>query len=127
MPDGKPLIVILDVRNGNVHANGENIDLPAEGRMSALHSIEIADVTVEVHEDAVLVKAGEDNCLVTMFTTKSESQMNAEKAARELHARTDKQVDDLEVGEHPVTEKFARVWDGSVRSGEPTKGGLKGF
>lgn len=127
MPDDKPLIVILDVRHGNVRATGENIDLPPEGVMSALRSIETADVVVEVHADTVLVKAGQDKCWITMFTTKSESQMNAEKAARELQYRTGNHVDDLEVGEHPVEEKFSHVWDGSVPSGEPTEGGLKGY
>lgn len=122
----KPRVIIVDVRNGRVRADGTNINLPPEGQESALRSIETADVVVEIHPDGLGVMQGSEKGWVTMVTTKSILQMNTEKAAHELQAR-DKHVDDLAVGEHPVTQKFARVWDDSVPSGEPTKGGLKGF
>ena len=123
----KPRVIVVDVRNGNVRADGTNINLPPEGQESALRSIETADVLVEVHADGIFVKQGAEKGWVTMFTTKSALQLNAEKADRELTARTGKQVDDLAVGEHPVDKKFTRVWDGSVPSGEPVEGGLKGY
>jgi hypothetical protein len=129
MPDSvyrdKPRVVIVDVRNGNVYATGENINLPLEGQQAALHVIKTADVLVEVHADTMLVKEGVERGWVTLLTTKSILQMNTEKAASELQAR-DKHVDDLETGEHPVEAKFARVWDDSVPSGQPVDGGLKG-
>jgi hypothetical protein len=128
----KPRVIIVDVRNGKVKADGMNIDLPPEGQESALRSIETADVLVEVHPDTIFVRSGADKGWVTMFTTKSEMQMNAEKAATELHARVgSKPIDDLEKGEHPVEVKMNRVWDktdpGYVESGEPEKRGLKGY
>jgi hypothetical protein len=124
----KPRVIIVDVRNGMVKADGSNVDLPPEGQESALRSIETADVLVEIHPDTILVREGVDKGWVTMFTTKSALQLNAEKAARELQHRVgDKPIDDLEKGSHPVTEKFAHVWDGSVESGKPVEGGLKGF
>jgi hypothetical protein len=120
----KPRIVIVDVRNGNVFADGSNIDRPEEGREPALRSIETADVLVEISADNVFVKEGATKGWVLLMRTKSESQMNAEKAAREL-ANRDKPNDDLEKGDHPVTQKFARIWDGSIKSGGNQD--LKGF
>lgn len=126
-----PRVIVVDVRNGKVRADGSNIDLPPEGQESFLRSLEIADVIVEVHEDTLLVTTGFDKHIVLLGQTKSVLQMNTEKADRELKARTDNQVDDLEVGEHPVDAKMRRVWDkdapGYVESGEPVKGGLKGY
>jgi hypothetical protein len=124
----KPRVIIVDQRHGPVKADGSNINLPPEGQESALRSIETADVLVQVHEDGIYVKEGAMKGWVLLLATKSEPQMNAEKAARELQSRVgDKPIDDLEKGEHPVTAKFARVWDDTVPSGEPVKGGLKGF
>lgn len=121
----KPRVIIVDVRNGMVKANAANIDLPLEGQVSALRSIETADVLVEIHPDTILVREGADKGWVTMLTTKPERQMNAEKAARELQSRVgDKPIDDLDVGEHPVEEKFRRVWEGDSNSGTAE---LKGF
>jgi hypothetical protein len=125
--EAKPRVIIVDVRNGIVRADGTNIDLPPEGQESALRSIETADVLVEIHPDTMIVKQGVDKGWVTMFTTKSAAQLNAEKSDRELAHRTDNPTDDLKVGEHPVDTKFKRVWDGSVPSGEPVEGGLKGY
>ena len=95
MGDTKPRVIIVDVRNGQVRADGTNIDLPPEGQESALRSIELADVLVEIHPDTILVREGYDKGWVTMFTTKSALQMNAEKADRELDNRTDGLRDDL--------------------------------
>lgn len=120
----KPRIVIVDVRNGNVFADGRNINLPAEGQEAMLRAIETADVLVSVDDSGMWVKQGVDLGIITMVTTKSEAQMNAEKAQGEAADRV-KPPDDLEKGEHPVTEKFARVWDGSIQSGETRE--IKGF
>jgi hypothetical protein len=124
----KPRIVIVDVRNGN--ADGRNINLPEEGQEAMLRAIETASVLVSVDDSGMWVKQGVDLGLVTMVTTKSELQMNAEKAEGEREARV-KPPDDLEKGEHPVDVKMRRVWDksdpGYVESGEPEKRGLKGF
>jgi len=127
-----PRVIVADIRNGKVRADGMNIDLPDEGQQSMLRSLETADVIVEIHEDNVFVRTGYDKHIVLLMRTKSERQMNAEKAARELQHRVgDKPIDDLEKGEHPVKAKMNRVWDktdpGYVESGEPVKGGLKGF
>jgi hypothetical protein len=130
----KPRVIIVDVRNGKVKADGTNIDLPPEGQESALHSIETADVLVEVHPDSIYVREGADKGWVTMVTTKSEAQQSAEKAERELAARhrgpevpTGMTGDRPTFDDDPVDQKFARVWDDTVPSGEPVKGGLKGF
>jgi hypothetical protein len=123
-----PTVIVADVRHGKVRADGTNIDLPPEGQESMLRSLELADVIVEIHEDNVLVTTGYDKHIVLLMRTKSALQLNAEKADRELEHRTgDKQADDLEKGDHPVTQKFARIWDGSVPSGTPVEGGLKGY
>jgi len=120
----KPRVIILDVRNGQVRADGSNINLPPEGQESALRSIEAADVLVEVHLEGIWVKKGVDEGWVTMISTKSILQMNTEKADQELANRTDGLRDDLKLGEHPVEEKFKRVWEGDSNSGTAE---LKGF
>jgi hypothetical protein len=123
-----PRVIVADIRHGKVRADGTNIDLPEEGQQSMLRSLETADVIVEIHDDNVFVKTGYDKHIVLLMRTKSALQLNAEKADRELAHRTgDKQADDLEKGDHPVDQKFARIWDGSVPSGTPVKGGLKGY
>ncbi len=126
-----PSVIVVDVRNGKVRATGENIDLPPEGQESALRSLETADVIVEVHEDGIFVKHGHDRHIVMILTTKSEAQMSAEKADRDLQYRVgDKPNDDLTKGDHPVEVKMNRVWDPEdphyVKSGEPEKRGLRG-
>jgi hypothetical protein len=122
-----PRVVVVDVRNGKVRADGANIDLPPEGQESFLRSLETADVIVEVHEDTLLVTQGYDKHIVLLGQTKTVVAMNYEKADREKADRTDNMHDDLEAGEHPVEVKFKRVWDGSVPSGDPEQRGLKGF
>jgi hypothetical protein len=122
-----PTVIVADVRHGKVRADGTNIDLPPEGQESMLRSLELADVIVEIHEDNVLVTTGYDKHIVLLMRTKSALQLNAEKAERELEHRTGNPTDDLAVGEHPVEQKFKRVWDGSVPSGTPVEGGLKGY
>lgn len=124
----KPRVIIVDVRNGKVWDDGGNIDRPADpyAIQSALDSIATADVLVEVHADGIFVKQGVDKGWVTMITTKSTLQLNAEKAANELEARVgSKPNDDLEKGDHPLT-KFARAWEGPSNSGT-VDGGLKGY
>jgi hypothetical protein len=51
--DSTSRVVVVDVRNGKVRADGANIDLPLEGQHSFLRSLETADVIVEVHEATV--------------------------------------------------------------------------
>lgn len=118
-PD-KPRIVIVDVRNGNVLADGRNINVPEEGQLPMLRAIEMADVLVTVDDAGMWVKYGVEKGWVTMITTKSEGQMNAEKAAGELAHRV-KKNDDLERGDHPVDVKFARVWNHATK---PTRTGF---
>ena len=123
LPVNKPRVIVVDVRNGPVRKDGSNIDLPPEGQKSALTSIETADVLVEVHMDGIWVKQGVDRGWVTMFTTKSERQMSAEKAERDKDNRTNSLYDDLKVGEHPVETKFRRVWDETWETeSKPLKG-----
>jgi hypothetical protein len=120
-------VIVVDVRNGKVHADGSNIDLPPEGQESFLRSLVAADVVVEIHADNMIVTKGYDKRIVLLGRTKSALQLSAEKAAKDLDNRTDNQRDDLEIGEHPVEQKFRRVWDGSVESGTPETRGLKGY
>jgi hypothetical protein len=126
-----PRVVVVDVRNGKVRADGANIDLPLEGQHSFLRSLETADVIVEVHEDTVLVTKGYDKRIVLLGQTKTVVAMNNEKAERDKDNRTNYLYDDLKAGEHPVEVKMRRVWDkddpGYVESGEPEERGLKGF
>jgi hypothetical protein len=119
MPD-KPRIVIVDMRNGSVLADGRNINVPEEGQLSMLRAIEMADVLVTVDDTGMWVKYGAEKGWVTLITTKSERQMNAEKAAGELAERV-KPNDDLERGDHPVKVKFARVWNHATK---PTRTGF---
>src|SRR3954463_3833998 len=112
----KPRVIIVDQCPGPVKADGSNINLPPEGQESALRSIETADVLVQIHEDGIYVKEGVEKGWVTLFTTKSTLQMNTEKADREKADRLSNPVDDLAAGEHPVEQKFKRVWDGSIPS-----------
>src|SRR5262245_19321963 len=67
--DDKPRVIIVDVRNGNVRADGSNIDRPSEGQEAGLRSIETADVLVEIHPDTMIVKTGVDKGWVTFITT----------------------------------------------------------
>lgn len=135
LPDPPARVVVVDVRNGQVRADGVNIDLPSEGQESALRSLETADVVVEIHEDTMLVTQGYDKRIVLLLTTKSERQMSAEKADREKADRvaaggeetTGMVGDRATFPDDPVDQKFKRVWDGSVPSGEPVEGGLKGY
>ena len=78
---------------------------------------------VEVHADGIYVKDGSEQGYVLLLATKSELQMNAEHAARDLDNRTNSLYDDLKTGEHPVTEKFPRVWEeGWETESKPLKG-----
>jgi hypothetical protein len=127
-------VVVVDVRQGKVRSDGSNIDLPPEGQESALRSLELADVVVEIHADTVFVRQGSDKRIVLLLKTKSEARMSAEKAERERLARvrgpeqaSGMTEDRVTFPDDPVDEKFKRVWDGSIPSGEPVKGGLKGF
>lgn len=119
-------IVVADLRNGPIRKDGSNIDLPPEGQAAMLNSLRWAEVIVEVQADTVLVR-GVNPGVVLLCRTKSPAQMSAEKAAGDLAVRKGDQPDDLAIGEHPVEQKFARVWDGSVPSGKPAEGGLKGY
>lgn len=126
-------IVICDVRNGQVREDGENIDLPSEGQEAVLEAIERADILIDVTPDGVWVKRGY-GVDVLLVRTKTEAQMSGEKADREKAARargpeqTVGMTGDRETFEDdPVDKKFARVWDGSVPSGGPVEGGLKGY
>jgi hypothetical protein len=135
MSDTKPRVIIVDVRNGQVRADGTNIDLPSDGQESALRSIELADVLVEIHDDGMFVKQGVSKGWVTLFVTKTVLQLNTEKADRELAARRDDSGetptgmtgDRATFEDDPVDKKFLRVWDGTVPSGKPVEGGLKGY
>jgi hypothetical protein len=127
-------VVVVDVREGMVRSDGSNIDLPPEGQESALRSLELADVVVEIHADTVFVRQGSDKHIVLLLTTKSESRMSAEKADRERLARYRGPEQSTGMAEYratfpddPVDEKFKRVWDDSIPSGGPVEGGLKGF
>jgi hypothetical protein len=130
----RPTVIIVDVRNGKIREDGFNIDLPSEGQVSFLESLARTDVIVEVHDDNVWVKRGFDKHIVLLGRTKSEAQMSGEKADREKAARavgaeqpTGMTGDRGTFEDDPVDNKFKRVWDGSVPSGEPVKGGLKGY
>lgn len=120
----KPRIVVVDERNGSVLATGENIDLPDEGQIAMLRAIEMANVLVTIGHDSIWVKQGAEKGWVTLVTTKSERQMNAEKAATELqHRMGDKPNDDLVKGDHPVEVKFHRIW----HDPKPRKDSRTGF
>lgn len=119
-------VVIVDCRQNRPYEDGTNLDVPEEGREALMSAIEHADVLVEISQDGMWVKEGVEHGVVTLVTVKSEAQMSMDKALREKAART-KPNDDLEKGTHPVNEKFAHVWDGSVESGKPVEGGLKGY
>jgi hypothetical protein len=131
VPESHSRVIVVDVRNGKVRADGANIDLPLEGQHSFLRSLETADVIVEVHEDTLLVTKGYDKHIVLLGQTKTVLAMNNEKAERDKDNRTNYLYDDLKAGEHPVEVKMRRVWDkddpGYVESGEPEERGLKGF
>jgi hypothetical protein len=122
-----PKIVIVDVRNGNVYANGSNLDVPVEGREPLLRAIETADILVEIGVDGAWVKQGVERSIVTLVSTKSEAQMSAEKAKREKNNRVgDGREHPIEVmcnrddplrqhdlfQDDPVLVRFSRVWDG---------------
>jgi hypothetical protein len=134
-PEIRPFrVVIIDVRNGNVYADGSNLDVPEEGREGVLRAIETADVLVEISTDNMWVKKGVEHGVVALAKTRSEAQMSNEKALRESAARaTGPEIPAGMVGDRatfeddPVDAKFARVWDDTVPSGKPVEGGLKGY
>jgi hypothetical protein len=122
-----PRIVIVDVRNGNVYADGRNIDAPVAGQEALLRAIETADIVVEIGVDGAWVKQGVDRSIATLVRTKPEAQMSAEKAEQEKNNRvgdgreypieaSDDTDDPLRshdpFQDDPVTVKFPRVWDG---------------
>jgi len=128
MVPAKTRVIIVDVRNNHPNDDGTNLDVPEEGRQALMDAIEHADVLVEVGVDSMWVREGANLGLVTLVTTKSESQMSIEKALREKHERLADKAGDVEAGEHPVTVKFSRVWDPEyLPSGKPVEGGLKGY
>jgi hypothetical protein len=121
----KPRVIVVDVRNGKVRADGANIDLPPEGQESFLRSLETADVIVEVHEDTLLVTHGYDKHIVLLGQTKTVLQMNTEKADRELQHRT-KPIDDAAIAEDPTVRLKRAFGNEFWPSGKPVEGGLKG-
>jgi hypothetical protein len=130
----KPTVIVADIRNGKIREDGSNLDLPPEGQAAFLESLANADVIVEVHDDTVFVRHGYDKMIVLLGRTKPAAQMNAEKAFREKTARVQgPEVSTGMVGDRatfpddPIDDKFERVWDGSVPSGKPVEGGLKGY
>jgi hypothetical protein len=124
-PQGQSSVIVVDARNGRVKADGSNIDLPLEGQQSALRSLETADVVVEVHEEGIFVTTDYDKRIVLLLQTKSERQMNAEKAARELGARV-KPNDDVVKAEDPTTRLKRCFGNDYLPSGKPEERGLKG-
>jgi len=123
----EPKIVIVDARNGNVYADGSNIDAPVAGQEALLRAIETADILVEIGVDGAWVKQGVERSIVTLVHTKAEAQMSAEKAEREKNNRIgDTREYPIEVMEDrddplrshdpfqddPVYVRFGRVWKG---------------
>jgi hypothetical protein len=126
-------VVVCDVRNGSVRDDGTNIDFPPEGQEAALTAIERAGILIEVSQDGIWVKRGV-GINVLLIRTKTEGERNTDQARIEAAARdkgpempTGMTDDRATFPDDPVDKKFKRVWDGSVPSGEPVKGGLKGF